>query len=98
VTILTGGSFFQKEKSRTARWNYHRGPPVFPGQNMFLLFLLAEEFAFNQQVKVWVNANHIAFEHHSRSGKKWVFTLSKPALHAKIIQTIHGMTGIESKN
>jgi len=97
VTILTGGSFFQKEKVEQRDGITIVDLPYFPGRYVPFIPFLAEEFAFNQQVKVWVNANHIAFDIIHAQGRSGYLLYQNPALHAKIIQTIHGMTGIESK-
>jgi len=39
----------------------------------------------------------IAFDIIHAQGRSGYLLYQNPALHAKIIQTIHGMTGIESK-
>jgi len=76
----------------------HRGPPVFPGQIFCLSFFMQKSLALNSAGESWVKANHIPLKHHSRSGiRSGFYFIKTPALHAKIIQTIHGMTGIESK-
>lgn len=98
VTVLTGGSFFQKEKVIQRDGITIVDLPYFPGRYVPFISFLAEEFAFNQQVKSWVNANHAAFDIIHAQGRSGYLLYQNPTLHAKIIQTIHGMTGIESKS
>jgi glycosyltransferase involved in cell wall biosynthesis len=97
VTILTGGSFFQKEKVAQRDGIKIVDLPYFPGRYVPFISFLAEEFAFNQQVKTWVNTHHEAFDIIHAQGRSGYLLYQNPALHTKIIQTIHGMTGVESK-
>jgi len=97
VTILTGGSFFQKEKETQREEIRIVEISYFPGRYIPFVSFLAEEFAFNHQVKSWVNANHAAFDIIHAQGRSGYLLYQNPALHSKIIQTIHGMTAIESK-
>ncbi|MEP0712715.1 glycosyltransferase family 4 protein [Algoriphagus sp.] len=97
VTILTGGSFFKKEKTTLLEGIQIIDLPYFPGRYVPFISFLAEEFAFNQQVKSWVNGHHAAYDIIHAQGRSGYLLYQNPKLHSKIIQTIHGMTGIESE-
>ncbi len=96
VTILTGGSFFQKEINEIREEVKIISIPYFPGRYVPIISFLAEELAFNQQVKAWVNSNHSAFDIIHAQGRSGYLLYQNSKLHSKIVQTIHGLTGVES--
>jgi len=98
VTLLTGGAFLSKE-IRTD----HEGIsvieiPYFPGRYLPAVSYLAEELAFNLRVKSWVNRHHAKYDVIHSQGRSGYLLYQLPQIHGKLVQTIHGHTGVEASS
>lgn len=96
VTILTGGSFFGKLETYQKEEVSIVELPYFPGRYLPLVSFLAEEYAFNFQVKSWVKSSHSNFDIIHAQGRSGYLLFQMPELHKKLFQTIHGNTKLES--
>ena len=96
VTIMTGGSFFDKIQTYEKEEVSIVELPYFPGRYLPLVSFLAEEYSFNFQVKSWLKSSHSSFDIIHAQGRSGYLLFQMPELHGKLFQTIHGSTKLES--
>ena len=98
VTILTGGAFLSKETSSEQEGIELIEIPFFPGRYIPGISYLAEELAFNLQVKTWVKRNQDGFDVIHAQGRSGYLLYQLPEIQHKLVQTIHGNTGTEASS
>ena len=96
VTLLTGGAFLSKETHIEQDGIRIVEVPFFPGRYLPGVSYLAEELAFNLRVKGWVSRHHHAFDIIHAQGRSGYLLYQLPQIHRKLVQTIHGHTGVEA--
>lgn len=96
VTLLTGGAFLSKEIRTEQEGIQVVELPYFPGRYLPAISYLAEELAFNLRVKGWVNKHHDGYDIIHSQGRSGYLLYQLPQIHRKLVQTIHGLTGIEA--
>jgi glycosyltransferase involved in cell wall biosynthesis len=96
VTLLTGGAFLSKEIHSDQDGIRIIEVPFFPGRYLPAVSFLAEELAFNLRVKGWVSKHHHSFNIIHAQGRSGYLLYQLPQIHDKLVQTIHGHTGVEA--
>lgn len=96
VTLLTGGAFLSKEIHSDQDGIRIIEVPFFPGRYLPAVSFLAEELAFNLRVKGWVSKHHHSFDIIHAQGRSGYLLYQLPQIHGKLVQTIHGHTGVEA--
>ena len=98
VTILTGGPFLSSETTTEQEGITLVEIPFFPGRYIPGISFLAEELAFNLQVKSWVKRNKDLFDIIHAQGRSGYLLYQLPEIQHKLVQTIHGNTGTEASS
>lgn len=96
VTILTGGAFLSKKSTSLKEGISLIEIPFFPGRYIPGISFLAEELAFNLQVKSWIKKNQERFDIIHAQGRSGYLLYQLPDIQHKLVQTIHGNTGTEA--
>jgi len=98
VSLLTSGSFRNPESSYFKEGIQIIQIPYIPGRRLKLFSIAAEELAFNWSVKEWVKDNHQTFDIVHTQGRSGYLLYMIPGVYKKLLNTVHGLIDIESKN
>lgn len=98
VSILHSGPYRSKVVATNKEGIELISLPYFPGRYLKPISILAEEFSFNWAALRWVKEHHEAFDIIHTQGRSGYLLGFYAQVRNRLINTVHGLIDIESKN